>query len=864
MALRSLPLLLTVVAGLAVPLQSQQSDGEARTEETETALLTLKKLFPEKGLFGPSATALAFSHDGKHAAYLYRPYAERRHGPDLWLYDVSARETRRLTSLAMMARFQKTARKVEEQQQKERADKGKKWFESLFSGKVDRQREDDKDEGGEDDKDENGGEGNAGASRYGGIDSFTWSPNEPELLFTASGDIYRWRVGDDQPQRLTMTREREHDVQYLPAGGGYTFLRGGSAGGRRRGGDAGRGNALIKVEFGSHLVTQLDPELADGESMSGYRFSDDGKHVVFLASKGDPSPEGGERKVNIARYRDRFMQVQEVPRHVSDDPMPAIDVSVYLYDVADAMIENGTLTKVYTFKRNNPRDSFRVPSWSPDSSRVAFCVYKAETGQVHLMEVEVGAARKKSVDDGGKADRGRRDAKAAPAAETAADHDHVARVVHRFLHDGGPTTPAMITPYYLSDSRHIVFLSEQSGFRHLHILDPKYESVRQLTHGHFEVYPIDLSTDRKWMFVLATKEDPACQDVYRVAVDDGRIERLSQQRGYYSDAVVGADGRTVLANFVCYGTGPELVSIDATGEQKTLTDSHPKSTLALIGERPTFFTYQNRSGQDIHGTMFKPKDWSPADKRPLLVYVYGGPLGTRKNVVEGSYAGDGYLFGRYMTERHGYVTCTIDPRGMSGYGGMFEKANYEQVGKPQVEDLVDGVEFMIANHGVDKKRVGIHGWSFGGFQTQMCLYTEPDTFACGIAGAGPTEWENYNSWYSLGTIGPSRPGQPDLKKFSLLPLAKNLKSKLLLVHGMEDSNVLYQDTVRVYRELLKAGKETLVELFLDPTGGHGLGGDVKRLGKARKYEEFFVRVLGEGERSRQALDTTVAEHPQVR
>src|SRR5262245_60615889 len=134
----------------------------------------------------------------------------------------------------------------------------------------------------------------------------------------------------------------------------------------------------------------------------------------------------------------------------------------------------------------------------------------------------------------------------------------------------------------------------------------------------------------------------------------------------------------------------------------------------------------------------------------------------------------------------------------------------------------------------------------------MCLYTEPDVFAVGIAGAGPTEWENYNAWYSTGTIGSTRTGQPDLGKFSLLPLAKKLKGRLLLVHGMEDSNVLYQDTVRVYRELLKAGKETLVELFLDPTGGHGLGGDVNRLSRARKYEDFLVRHLGKWEPAKAA------------
>ena len=249
--------------------------------------------------------------------------------------------------------------------------------------------------------------------------------------------------------------------------------------------------------------------------------------------------------------------------------------------------------------------------------------------------------------------------------------------------------------------------------------------------------------------------------------------------------------------------------------------------------------------------MFKPDGWTKDDQRPMLLYVYGGPLGSNNNqLARGSYSGSSYSFAYYMAKKHGYVTCTIDPRGVSGYGAKFEKANFEQVGKPQVEDIVDCGKWMIENHGVDPDRIGMHGWSFGGFQTQMCLYTEPDFFACGIAGAGPTEWFNYNAWYTTGTIGTrenvSGAKASESDKYSLLPIAKNLKAKLLLIHGMEDSNVLYQDTVRVYRELLKAGKETLVELFLDPTGGHGLGGDVKSLGRYKKYEEFLVRVMGEG------------------
>ena len=314
--------------------------------------------------------------------------------------------------------------------------------------------------------------------------------------------------------------------------------------------------------------------------------------------------------------------------------------------------------------------------------------------------------------------------------------------------------------------------------------------------------------------------------------------------GSYDGLAVSPDGTKALAVFEAFGELRELVAIETgSGSSRTITDSHPEIAAKVTKFTPQFFDFENRHGQVIRGMVFLPPDWKAEDERPCLLYVYGGPLGTRKIVVDGSYHYDAYFLHAYMAEKHGFVTATIDPRGMSGYGALFEKANFEQVGKPQVEDLVDGVKHLAERYGVDSGKVGLHGWSFGGFQTQMCLYTEPKAFACGIAGAGPTEWENYNSWYSTGTIGPSRTGEPDLKAFSLLPLAKNLERPLMLVHGMEDSNVLYQDTVRVYRELLKAGKETLVELFVDPTGGHGLGGDVERVNRAKKYEQFFLRHL---------------------
>ncbi|MDA7979032.1 MAG: prolyl oligopeptidase family serine peptidase [Pirellulales bacterium] len=828
-------LVVTSATAMAV---SQDDEGQDQ-EDNE---LTLEKLFPEKGLFGPRASGAAFSHDGKYAAYLYRPYVERRHGSDLWLLDVESGEPRRLTSVSLMAKFQQATKKVQD----DRVKKAK-----ATGNKKDAEEDNDKDEAESNAATRKNGDwvsdkdaDDEDAPRYGGITGFVWSPSADELLFTSGGDVYRYQVEDDAITRLTKTKDAEAAVDYTPDGGGYTYIS---------------GNALLRVNFGSHFVEELEPRLPPDENMTSYQLSEDGTRLAFLTQKGDSW--FGVRTVKIVNYRGRFAEVRETPRTVSDDKLPELEITAYVYQIPDEQMEDGTLYRVHREKIENPQDIFSTPSWSADSNRAVFSVYEYTSGLVNVFQANL-SEEDLNEDEGGKdkdegdqesEDNDEKGAEKQESESTAKDDDktqkdeyateRAAQVVYRFLHFGGPNTPSMMQPEYLADNRRIVMLTEQTGFRQLHVLDPVYQSMKQLTGGNFEIIPQELSKDRSSIFVVANKDNPARNNVFKVDLESGEMEQLTENAGVYSDVAVSSDGSAVLGNYVTYGRLGEL-SLIQDGDAKDLTDSHPEKAHELTQAKPEFFNYENRNGQTIHGMLFKPDGWSKDDKRPLLVYVYGGPLGTRKMVDDGSYAADAYFFAWYMAKKHGYVTATIDPRGVSGYGGFFEKSNFDQIGKPQVEDLTDGVKFLIENFGVDEKRVGIHGWSFGGFQTQMCLYTAPEVFAVGIAGAGPTEWENYNAWYTSGTIGPSKPGEATLKKFSLLPLAKNLKGKLLLVHGMEDANVLYQDTVRVYRELLKAGKEALVELFVDPTGGHGLGGDVKRLNRYRKYEEFLLRTLG--------------------
>lgn len=822
-----------------------KSGGEAKDQKTKTKEkpdkkkeLTLENLFPEKSMFGSNASRPAFSTDGRFAAYLYRPRIERRHGSDIWLYDFEKKTNTRLTNVLMLAEFEESARKVKEdrlekaKKKKSLSDKKKESDEQNTEESTDddKSKTDDKQEDTKtselseeetlkivtsvSDKDAD----DEKAPRYSGVSSFTWHPNDNAMLLSIGGDVYQIAdVTAPKLTRLTKTEGRESRISYLPDGSGFTFTS---------------DDVVHRIVFGQHMVEQINPKLS-GLEMSSYQLSPNGQSLVVV---GRSSRSTGTRTVDYIRYRDRFAKASTVPRTVSDDKTEPQDVAVFLYDLKKAKTEEAKLIEVFRTKIDEPRDVISSPEWAPDSSKVTFCFFDQKNAEVQILQAKLPEKK-------GDTDKSKSKDSDEKSEEEAKNE---AKVVYRFQHFGGPNTPRMVAPEFAWDSHHIVFVSEQSGFRHVHMLNPLYESVKQLTNGHYEVYPQRMSKDHKHLFVTATKDSSAREMVYSINLESGEMQRLSKKDGTYSSVAVSNDGGRMLANFVTYGQLSETICQDGDQKPKSLTDPHSELAKHFTQTVPEFFEYENRHGHAIKGMAFKPKGWKKDQKHPLLIYVYGGPLGTRKSVVDGSFSSSAYFFNSYMAEKHDYITVVIDPRGQSGYGGVFEKANYKQVGKPQVEDLVDGVKYLTEEMNIDDKRVGIFGWSFGGFQTQMCLYTAPEVFQVGMAGAGPTEWENYNSWYATGTIGPSSTDKPDQKKYSLLPLAKNLKGKLLLVHGMEDTNVLFQDTVKVYRELLKAGKEVNVELFLDPTGSHGLGGDVKRVNRYRKYEDFLLRTLGEG------------------
>jgi dipeptidyl aminopeptidase/acylaminoacyl peptidase len=767
---------------MVLALCAQGPVGAVQPQTPAGTELKLDDIFPRKRITGKSAVDLTWSFDDRYLAYRWNPYAEKY--SDLWVYDTKEGKAKRLTTIDFWAdvdrdvsKYKETYKKIDDEEQKVLKMSAEDYRKHQIELRT---------------------KPNDFGPTYRGPEEIVWAHTREEMLLTYKGDVYRWKMGDAKPTRLTKTREPETEIEYTPDDKGWTFRR---------------GDAVFRMYFDSPMVEQLNPALPDGLQFGGYALSPDGTKIMIDAGK----DTGQERTVDYMSYKGRFAQDLKAGRDVADDPF-RWESHLFVYDLNDSPKDNpkndGKPWEVVKLSAGEELQQlvWNHKPWSPDSKKLTFATWKRDQRTLEFYVADVDTKK--------------------------------AKVVFKTTEDGDHETPNMANPFYTPDGKKIVTMLDTSGYRHAWLIDPLAEGAAQLTRGDFEVYPIETTKDGKDLFVRSSKESPARMNFYRVDMATGDMHRLTTRDGSYGEPAIGHTGDHAAISFSNFHTLGETYVLDAKngGKEKQITDSHGKGYWDLVKVFPELFTYKNRNGQTIYGEVYLPPKWSKNKQWPLYIDVYGGPLGMGHSVNDGGVS----LFNVYLAYTKGVMVVTIDPRGQSGYGAAFGKANWEHPGVAQVEDLTDGVKYLRDTYNVDAKKVAVSGWSFGGFQTQMCMYTAPDVFTLGIAGAGPVEWQNYNNWYSGGVIGKSKPSTnpPDLDKYSLTKLAKNLKSPLMLLHGMEDTNVLFQDTVHVYQELLRWGKGDLVELVLDPTGDHGMGGDLNTRDRLAIYIRFMEKWWG--------------------
>ncbi len=373
---------------------------------------------------------------------------------------------------------------------------------------------------------------------------------------------------------------------------------------------------------------------------------------------------------------------------------------------------------------------------------------------------------------------------------------------------------------WMKNGRELWFLSESSGFSHLYVQAVGGER-RALTQGPFEVDRPLLARDGKSFYISANRESAGIYEAYRVRVDVPQLERLTASGGM-TYALPSPDEKELLLVSSWATRPPELfvqaARSGATPRKLTATTTAAFSAVAwstpeIVRIPSTHFT------GTLQARVYTPTGIRSQANSPAVVFIHGA--GYLQNAHQGwsDYYRE-FMFHTLLTRR-GYVVLDLDYRASSGYGRDFRTAIYRQMGGPELEDLEDGVAWLVANRAVDARRVGAYGGSYGGFLTLMALFRKPDLFAAGAALRPVTDWAHYNQSYTSAILNTPEVDPEAYRRSSPIEYAAGLAKPLLICHGMVDDNVAFQDSVRLVQRLIELGKTDLFETAIYPVEAHG-------------------------------------------
>lgn len=393
---------------------------------------------------------------------------------------------------------------------------------------------------------------------------------------------------------------------------------------------------------------------------------------------------------------------------------------------------------------------------------------------------------------------------------------------------------------FLKDNS-FIWTSEKDGFNHIYVYDKTGKLKNQVTKGKWEVtayYGFD--EKNKTIFYQSVENGSINRDVYRIGLDGKNKVRLTSQTGT-NDATFSPNFQYFINTFKS-ATVPAVYTMNdaKTGKTiKTIVNNDALSQRLKPYNLPAkeFLVLTTEKGHQLNAWMIKPKDFDASKKYPVLMYQYSGP--GSQQVDNNWNAADDYWF--YMLSQQGYIVACVDGRGTGFKGAEFKKVTQLQLGKYEVEDQIDAAK-VIGNYPyVDKSRIGIWGWSYGGFMAANCLLKGADVFKMAIAVAPVTNWRFYDSIYTERYMHTPQENPSGYDDNSPINFASKLKGKLLLIHGSGDDNVHVQNTMQMMESLIQANKQFDSQIY--PDKNHGIYGGKTRIQLYNKMTAFIQQNL---------------------
>ncbi|WNH53842.1 S9 family peptidase [Stenotrophomonas oahuensis] len=631
-----------------------------------------------------------------------------------------------------------------------------------------------------------------------GIVDYQWSPDAHTLLFPLGGELYLYdlsKQGKVAVRQLTHGEGFATDAKLSPKGGFVSFVRARNLWVI----DLASGKQIQLTSDGSDTIGNGVAEFVADEEMdrhTGYWWAPDDSAIAF--ARIDESPVPVQKRYEM--YADRVEMIEQRYPAAGDH-----NVTVKLGVVAP----KAAATPNWVDLGTNPDIYLARVDWrSPQ--QLTFQRQSRDQKKLELIQADLASGKQQTV-----------------ATETSKTWVPLHNSLH-FLKDGG-----------------FVWSSERTGFQHLYRVAADGKTVTALTAGN---WPVDellaVDEDAGTVYFRAGVDSARESQIYSVPLAGGAIKRLSQADGMHTASF--ARNASVYVDSWSNTTTPPQISLHrASGEkiatlvENNLADPQHPYARYLDAQRPVEFgTLTAADGRtELNYSLIKPAGFDPSKRYPVAVYVYGGPA---SQTVTNSWPGRGdHLFNQYLAQR-GYVVFSLDNRGTPRRGRDFGGALYGVQGTVEVADQLKGVEWLKQQPWVDPARIGVQGWSNGGYMTLMLLAKASNQYACGVAGAPVTDWGLYDTHYTERYMDLPANNPKGYEEARVLAHVDGLRSRLLLIHGMADDNVLFTNSTELMSALQKRGQP--FELMTYPGAKHGLSGS-NALHRYRLAEDFLGRCL---------------------
>lgn len=602
--------------------------------------------------------------------------------------------------------------------------------------------------------------------------NYTYNSEENAIVFDSGSDLYYYNFATGAGKRLTNNADEELEADFSPDGKMVSFVR---------------GMNLFVVDTASGKETQLtkdgsekilngyldwvyEEEIYGRGNKRGYFWSPDSKYIAFLRTDENPVPKF---VLSDDTVTDQRVENTDYPQ--AGDPNPFVTLGI-------ANVQSSE-PKFVDLSKYKPEDFLlsRV-AWSPDSKTV---VFQAQNREQTFLDLN--------------------------AANTI-DGKYTTLMTEKT----NAWVEAIENPVYLKDGS-FIWQSERDGFRHLYHIGKDGKMLRQITKGRWEVgsfYGVDEKNGCAY-FSGTGEKDWIGSYVYRIKLDGTGMQNLTPTSGSHR-ASFNPDFSQFLDFWSDVNTPTQMRLYAADGKLVKVLDENKVPVLNeyKLG-KPEFMKVKTRDGFDMEAMMIKPPDFDPSKKYPVFAYTYSGPHAPS---VRNSWGGSRYLWHQMLAQK-GYIIWICDNRTASGKGAEATWSAYKKFGQTETQDLDDGFSYLKSLPYVDGSRLGMWGWSYGGFMTSYFM-THTNTLKMGIAGGLVGDWALYDSIYTERYMLTPQNNPDGYAKNSVITAAKNLNGKLLIIHGAMDNNVHMQNSMKFIHELQKAGKQ--FQFMPYPTQQHGV------------------------------------------